>query len=321
MPLISIVGPTASGKTSLGVELAARLEGELLNVDSMQVFRGLDVGTDKPTASQQQRVRIHGIDLIDPGESFDAASFADLGWRVISEASRCQVPVIAAGGTGLYHRALNHGLVDVPGRQQELRAALNARREEEGIEALYQELMQHDPDAAARIHPNDWVRIERALELYASTGLLPSSLRAEHGFREYRFRQLTFGCFRPREELYSGIEQRLEQMWRTGLLEETQCLLEQALDPERLPLKALGYRHAAAYLRGEWSRDEALALAKRDTKRYAKRQLTWYRACADVVWLRVPLDEKALQRLAEVVSAFLREECLESFDLPIVDAV
>jgi len=320
-PLLAVVGPTASGKTSLGVELGAAVGGELINIDSMQVFRGLDVGTDKPTPAQRSRVPFHLVDVLEPGELFDAATCARLGGAAAEAIwARGRIP-IAAGGTGLYHRALRHGLIDAPPRDDAFRAGLRARREAEGIEALYAELDRLDPDAAAAIKPTDWVRIERALEVQHLTGATISSAHAQHGFGPERFRCWTIGCFRPREELYAGIESRLEQMWTSGLLDETRALLDRGFSLDVLPLKALGYRHAALFLRGELGRDEALALAKRDTKRFAKRQLTWFRADRSVCWLRVPLEQAALQRLAAAVRDFTAGAEPRTLELPTVDAV
>ncbi|PIW00871.1 MAG: tRNA (adenosine(37)-N6)-dimethylallyltransferase MiaA [Deltaproteobacteria bacterium CG17_big_fil_post_rev_8_21_14_2_50_63_7] len=302
-PLILLVGPTASGKTRLAVELAEALPGEVINADSMQVFRGLDVGTDKPSAADRARVRFHAVDIIDPGDSFDAARFAELGAETVQDIHSRGKIALAAGGTGLYQRALRFGLVEVPACSDEIRAVLRERRDLEGVEALYDELRRVDPETAARIHSNDWVRVERALEVYTLTGRKMSDAQEAHGFAEERFRSCLVGCARPRELLYQGIEQRLDEMWSGGLIAETEKLLSAGLSREVLPLKALGYRHAAAMLCNEMRSDEALEGAKRDTKRFAKRQLTWYRKEPGITWLRSPLSATEVRTLTERLRA------------------
>ena len=304
IPLISIVGPTASGKTGLALALAARLGAEIINVDSMQVYRQLQVGTDKPSPAQRAQVPFHMVDLIDIDEGLDAARFGELARGQIQRLHSGGKLAIAAGGTGLYHRALRFGLVAVAKRDEGFRAELRARREAEGTQALYDELKARDPEAAAKIHPNDWVRIERGLEVLAS-GQKMSEAQAEHGFAASPYRSLVLGTHWPRVLLYDRINRRLEEMWSGGLREETQLLIEAGCDPEHLPLKALGYRQMAAVLTEGLDAAEGLRLAQRDTRRYAKRQLTWFRREADVQWLAMPkLDEAALDQLAARCRAF-----------------
>jgi len=320
--IIAIVGPTASGKTGLAVELAERIGGEIINVDSMQVYRDLDVGTDKPTAAQRTRVPFHCVDIVEPGMQLDAARFAALADDAIGRITARGHAPIAAGGTGLYHRALRFGLVEGPGRDDAIRTQLRAERDAAGgSAAMHERLAQIDPRAAARTHPNDWVRIERALEVHRLTGQTLSSLHDEHDSAAPRYRTLALGCHRPRGRLYERINSRLDEMWRTGLVAETRDLLERELPLDELPLKALGYSHAARMLTGQLDEEEALRLAKRDTRRFAKRQLTWFRRDEETVWLALDLDRSALEELAARVRDFLAGAPFVSDDLPVVDAV
>lgn len=307
--IIQVVGPTASGKTGFSVRLAEALGGELINVDSMQVYRPLAVGTDKPTAAQCARVPIHGIDLIDFGPPMDASEFAEYARariREIHARARC---CIVSGGTGLYHRAIVHGLIEAPARNDEVRAQLRAERDALGIEVMYARLREVDPVAAERIYPQDWVRIERSLEVYMTTGKRLSESQDAHGFKTAFVDRLAFGCTAERPELYAKIERRLDEMWRSGLIEETQAMLDAGLDASQLPLKALGYRQAAMYLCGECSEAEALELAKRETRRFAKRQLTWFRADPEIEWLNMPLTEEGFEDVCARCRAFLTDVC------------
>lgn len=326
-PLVAIVGPTASGKTGLALALAERLPAEIINVDSMQVFRSLDVGSDKPTQAMRARVPFHLVDVVDPGEPMDAATFASRADEAIAGIlGRGRVP-LAAGGTGLYHRALRQGLVEGPGRDDALREALRKERDAHGVEAMHARLAEVDPATAAKLHPRDWVRIERALEIHTLTGKPLGALHAAHGGRTapQRYRSVVIGCARPRAELHARIEQRLGEMWRGGLIEETQALLEAGFTLETLPLKALGYAHAARMLSGELSSEQALELAVRDTRRFARRQLTWFRAEPQTVWLALDaLDDNAQARLASAIVDFACDPAatqLSTSGLPLADSV
>lgn len=315
--LIAIVGPTASGKTRLAVELAERIGGSILNVDSMQVYRGLDVGTAKPTEDERARVPFYGVDIVDPTEVFDAAAFAEYARDAVATIRAAGRIPIACGGTGLYHRAFRFGLDPVPERDDAVRAHLKARREAEGQAALHAELARRDPEVAAKIHPNDWVRIERALEVLELTG---ESIAAQHrGYGESLYETLVLGCFRPREALYARINGRLDAMWQGGLMDEARSV--QALSDGSPVVRALGYRQALSCLSGEMNEALALRKAKTATRRFAKRQLTWFRADPATVWLEMPLDNGAMEQLAQAALAFDRGEAFSDRGLPRVDSV
>jgi len=280
-------GPTASGKTRLGIDVARRLGAEIVSADSQQVYRGLDVGTAKPTAAERAEVPHHVVDVVEPGDGMDAARWAGLADGAIRDiAGRGRLPLVV-GGTGLYLRALLRGVVDAPARDPELRLRLTEEAERLGRAALHARLAGIDPLAAARIRPNDLVRVIRALEI-AAGGRTQSELFAEHGFavRRYRYRLLAIDV--PREELHRRIDERARAIVAGGILEEARALLDR-FGP-RLPKLPIGYAEAAACLRGEMS-PEALARAIAVVhRRYARRQLIWLRREEDLEWLRPPFD-------------------------------
>ena len=308
--IIQIVGPTASGKTEFSVNLTEALGGELINVDSMQVYKPIAIGTDKPTPEQQSRVPIHGIDLIDFGPPMDASEFADYARNKIAEIQARGRCVVVSGGTGLYHRALVYGLIPAPSRNDEIRARLRAERDQIGIAAMYERLVKIDPVGAAKIYDTDWVRIERSLEVYEMTGRPLSEAQSEHGFKEELVERYAIGCTRPREILYQKIEKRLDEMWANGIMQETKAMLDAGLPVDQLPIKALGYRHAAMALLGECTSEEALSLAKRDTRHFAKRQLTWFRSDSAIHWIELPLSDDDFEQVLSDCKQFLKASVL-----------
>ncbi len=292
-----IAGPTASGKTALAIALARRLGGEIVNADSQQVYRGLDVGTAKPTPGERAQAPHHLLDVVDPGEAMDAVRFVALADAAIADlAARGRFPVVA-GGTGLYLRALLHGVVEAPGRDPALRAQLEADAAREGRPALHSRLAAVDPEAARRIRPNDLVRIVRALEI-AAAGKRPSDLLAAHGFARDRYDALVFALDPPRAELHARIEARAREMFETGLLDEAGALLSRFGDalPAKLPI---GYAEAIACARGEIAKEEAIRRVQVAHRRYARRQITWLRKERGVEWVRSPYDMDALAHRIE----------------------
>jgi tRNA dimethylallyltransferase len=292
--ILVIAGPTASGKSALAVALAERLGGEIVSADSQQIYRGLDVGTAKPGREERARVPHHLLDLAEPGEGMDAARFVALADAAIAEiAGRGRLPVVA-GGTGLYLRALLHGVAQAPGRDPALRARLEEEAARLGRPALHARLAAVDPAAAARIRPNDLVRIVRALEM-ASGGRTQSEIFAGHRFGQQRHRARLLALDPPRAELHRRIDARVVEMFRGGLLDEARALLDRFGDrlPARLPI---GYPEAAACVRGDLSEAEALRRVQVAHRRYARRQVIWLRRERGVEWIAPPWDPAALAR-------------------------
>lgn len=292
--ILVIAGPTASGKSALAVELARRLGGEIVGADSQQLYRTLDVGTAKPTAAERAAVPHHLVDVADPGEGMDAARFVALADQAIGAiAGRGALPVVV-GGTGLYLRALLHGVVEAPGRDPALRARLEAEAAALGRPALHARLAEVDPAAAARIRPNDLVRVVRALEI-AAAGRRPSELHAAHAFRPDRYRALFLALAPPRPALHARIDARVEAMFRGGLLDEARALLARlgAPLPTRLPI---GYAEAAAVVQGALPLHEAVRRVQAAHRQYARRQVVWLRREPGVEWLEPPHDAELLAR-------------------------
>jgi tRNA dimethylallyltransferase len=286
--LAVVAGPTASGKTRLAVDLALRLGGEIVNADSQQLYRGLDVGTAKPTAEERAAVPHHILDVAEPGEAMDAKRWSALADSAIAAISaRGRFPLVV-GGTGLYLRALLHGVVDAPGRDPELRARLEAEAAREGRAALHRRLAEVDAEAAARIRPNDLVRIVRALEV-AAGGTTQSVLFARHRFAPQRYRARVLVLDLPRAELHRRIDTRVEAMFSGGLLEEARGLLER-FRRHPLPKLPIGYGQAIACVRGELPLAEAVRQVQAAHRRYARRQVIWLRKEQGVEWLSPPLD-------------------------------
>jgi tRNA dimethylallyltransferase len=297
--LTVICGPTAVGKTELALALAERCDGEIVSADSRQVYRLMDIGTAKPTHDQQQQVRHHLIDVVWPDEEFHAARYVELAEAAVQGIRLQGKHPVLVGGTGLYIKALTDGLLDAPGADPELRKRLHAQAKGEGSDALHAELAKVDPESAARLHPNDLVRVVRALEVFHQTGKPLSRLQDEHGFRTGGYRTLKIGLNCERETLYERIDQRSEAMFRQGLLEEAEHLLRAGYDPDLKIFRTIGYRQAFAVLRGEMPRAEALDDLKRSTRRYAKQQITWFRKDKSIIWLESSGDFDTIHKLFE----------------------
>jgi len=281
-PLIVVVGPTAAGKSGLAVRLALALGGEVLSADSQQVYRGFDIGTGKLTPEEQQGVPHHLLDVVDPGEPFSAARFVELADAAVAAIRARGRRVVVAGGTGLYVRALLRGLFEAPPADPEIRAR-HQRRWAEDPETLRRELAAVDPEAAARIDPHDLVRISRALEVYEQTGLPISALQRQHGFAEPRHPALLLGLSPPREVLRARIDARVDAMLARGWLDEVRALVA-AGHGESRPMGALGYRELRGHLQGALDFEEAVRKTKRDTWRFARRQLTWFASEREIRW-------------------------------------
>jgi tRNA dimethylallyltransferase len=288
--LVVIAGPTAAGKTGLAIALAAELDGEIVGADSMQVYRRLDIGTDKPSAEQLGGVAHHMIDLVDPDEEYDAARFVEDADQAIAGVWSRGRRAIVAGGTGLYLRALLHGLHGAPPPDPDLRAEIEERAREEGWPALHRELAEVDPRAADRLHENDGVRILRALEVFRQTGVPLTTWQRRHRFADGRYRALVLGVDRPRDELHSRIDSRIDEMIAAGFVDEVRDLIEQGFHPGLKPMQGLGYRRICQQLAGELELEEAVVKIRSDTKRLARRQRTWFRDEPGLDWVSPDAD-------------------------------
>ena len=309
-PLVVLVGPTAVGKSEIGLRLARTLDTDLLTADSRQVYRGMDIATDKPTLEQRQGVPHCLIDLVDPDESFNAGQYRQ---QAVQEIERLygerRLPLIV-GGTGLYVRTLMHGLCDAPRADQAYRASLLQQAHAQGRDFLHSELTRIDPELAARLHPHDEVKIVRALEVYHLSGRRLSDVQQQHRFAEQPFSVILVGLNRDRAQLYRRIDTRVEAMFARGVIEETEQLLAKGYGRGLGAMKGLGYQQVAGYLAGDYDRAEALRLLKRDTRHFAKRQLTWFRKEPGLRWWSLSEQdspEDVAGRLFETIYSFVQE--------------
>lgn len=302
--VVILLGPTGVGKSRLAIELAEELGGEIINADSMQVYRYMDIGTAKPTPEEQRRVKHHLIDIVNPDQPFHAALYRTLGRKIIDQLHREEKPIFVVGGTGLYMKVLTRGIFPSPPVDPRIRERLKKEAEEKGREFLYERLRQLDPKTAFRLHPHDLYRVIRALEVFESTGMPLSFYHEQHRFGERPYEVLKIGLEMDRRQLYQRIDERVDQMIEKGFLEEVKRLLQMGYGPELKPLKSLGYRQMVQVLKNQISMEEAVRLVKRDTRHYAKRQWTWFRADPEVRW-REPFRGRG-EILLEVRS-FLKE--------------
>ncbi len=299
--LIVICGPTGSGKTGFAINLARQFNGEIVGADSVQIYRHMDIGTAKPTPAEQAAAPHHMIDIVDPDRAFDAAAYANMAAGIIRRIIARGRTVFVVGGTGFYIKALIHGLFDQGPSDPAVRRRLKQQAESEGTAVLTRRLQKIDSAAAERIHPNDTYRIIRALEVFEVTGEPLTIFQQRHGFREKRFTPLNIGLSWPRPVLYDRINRRVDMMMSQGFEDEVRQLLAGGYGSDLKSMQSLGYRHLAAVIRGDAELADALVTLKRDHRRYAKRQLTWFGAQTSVHWLSP--DQTAMA--GELIGAFL----------------
>lgn len=299
-PVLAILGPTGAGKSHFAVEVALAFRGEVISCDSMAVYRGVDIGTDKLSLSERRGVRHHLIDIVEPGAFFSAGAFRAKGLEAMGEINaRGALPVIV-GGTGLYARALLEGIAPAPPRDEAVRERLDAIAARSGAGRLHRILQRLDPASASRLHPGDALRVTRAIEVRLVTGRPMSRLIAEKPFgRESLSRVLRLCLTAPRQVLYNRIERRVEAMVKLGLVEEVKALV--GADKLKGPVaKAIGYSEIARYLKGEIGFERALALMKQRSRNLAKRQLTWFRQESGLIWLDIETEawkSNAMERI------------------------
>jgi tRNA dimethylallyltransferase len=283
-PILALVGPTGAGKTELSLQLAERLDAEIVNCDSRQVFRFLDIGTAKPTADERAAVPHHLFDVVDPDQPFDCARYRELAGAAIAAIRARGKRVVLVGGSGLYLKVLRFGLAPAPPRDAALRARL-AALEDAAAGALHARLACVDARAAARLHPHDRVRLIRALEVCELTGRPLSDWHAEHALRGTELECRVIGLGMERRALYARLDARCREMIERGMIDEVRVLWQRGFGPDLPPLQSIGYRELGAHLRGRCDLATALTVMQRATRRFAKRQLTWFRADPSVQWI------------------------------------
>ena len=286
-PVIVLVGPTAIGKTALSFQLVQRFDCEIISMDSMQVYRYMDIGTAKPSVQEQALVPHHLIDIIDPDEQYDAARFVNDTLAAIAGIASRNRTVLLTGGTGLYLKALFEGLFSAMPADKEIRQHLQQRLEKEGRAVLHDELCKVDPVSGAKIHANDSQRLLRGLEIFQASGKTWSQLLEEQKNEERpvvfnRAYQIALTC--DRKKLYQRIEQRSEIMIEQGFIDEVKGLLAKGYSSELSSMQSIGYRHVNNFLSGQWDQETMMTHLIRDTRRYAKRQMTWFGKNRDLNW-------------------------------------
>jgi tRNA dimethylallyltransferase len=282
--IIIICGPTGIGKTAVAVELAQHFNGQIIGADSMQIYKYMDIGTAKPTAEEQIRVPHHMIDIVAPDETFDAARYARLARAKIFELNEQGITPFVVGGTGLYIKALLHGLFNGAVSEPDVRKRLKEEAAVHGSASLHARLGRLDPETARRLHAHDTYRVLRALEVVETTGKTISQYRQEHGFLEQPFRSIKIGLNINRTDLYECLNSRVDAMISAGFVNEVKSLLARGYSRDLKSMQSIGYRHMVDYIEGRLSWEECTRTIQRDHRRYAKRQLTWFGADPEIIW-------------------------------------
>jgi tRNA dimethylallyltransferase len=288
--LFVVLGPTAVGKSAVGIDIAKRLGGEIINADSLQVYKYLDIGTAKPSSKDLHEVSHHLINIVNPDEDFNAGMFRSRAASTIKDLHEANNNIILVGGTYLYVKVLLSGLIEGLPANMEIRENIKKLRAIFGLPYVYDRLLLLDPEAASRIHPNDYVRAERALEVNYLTGQKMSELQAVHSFQDQDYEYFKIGISLDRETLKERIDKRVDIMIEEGLVEEVKKLREMGYHNNLKPMQSIGYKEINQFLDGEIDIDEAVELIKRDTKRFAKRQMTWLKKDNEINWFEKDKD-------------------------------
>jgi len=309
--LMVIGGPTAVGKSTFALRVAEAIDGEIVGADSVQIYEGVDIGTSKPSEEARERVPHHLIDELDLDEHFDVAQYVERAGDVIADIRERGRRPIVCGGTGLYLRLLVHGIFEAPEASDEIREKYNELADREGLEVLHQRLREVDPKLAAKLDPEDGVRIRRGLEVWEQTGTPLSQHQDEHGFSDPNYYPLKIGLIRPRRELYDRINRRFDQMIEEGLLDEYRKLVvERGYGRDLKPLRALGYRQMGDHVFDDVPLDEAIREAKARTRNYAKQQISWLRGEPQLHWAMAPVgaEGELPDRVVGDIEAFFAGE-------------
>lgn len=302
--LIVVLGPTAVGKSAVGIDIAKRLGGEIINADSLQVYKHFNIGTAKPSSKELDEVNHHLIDIVNPDEDFNAGIFRTYATSTINDLSQAGKNIILVGGTYLYVKVLLSGLIEGLPANQEIRENIKKLRSTFGLEYVYERLKSLDPEAASKIHPNDYVRAERALEVNYLTGQKMSELQSEHSFQDQDFEYLKIGISLDRELLKERIDSRVDAMVEAGLVGEIEKIREMGYTSDLKPMQSIGYKEINQFLDGDISLEEAVLLIERDTKRFAKRQMTWLRKDNEIKWFE---RDKNFDQIVDSAKEFLED--------------
>ncbi len=294
--IIVLAGPTGVGKTELSLGIAEKFKAEIISMDSMQIYKYMDIGTAKATQAERSRIRHHLVDYVEPDGTYHVSRFVnDARQAIVDIASRGRIPMLV-GGTGLYMRGLLQGVFELPDIPVEVRDQVRADLQRLGNARMHQELMRCDPDTAARVHQNDSQRLARGLEIFRATGTSWSEHLSRQQQEIAEFDVLKVGLRRNRDELYQRINKRVDMMIDQGLLAEVEKLLSMGFDPGLGPMQSIGYRHMVQYIQEEWSWQDAVTLLARDTRHYAKRQFTWFGRDKAISWFH-PDEGQEIEQL------------------------
>lgn len=301
--LLVILGPTAVGKTEVALNLLSKIRGEIISADSRQIYKGMDIGTGKPSLMIRKKFSHHLVDIISPSQIFNAGEFKKQAEEIIKKLQKEDKLPLVVGGTALYIKALVDGLFVGPGADWNLREKLKQEAEKKGNKALYEKLKKIDPETASRVHPNDQRRVIRALEVYYLSGKKISSYQKERP--SSLLKTVIIGLRRKRDSLYKLINERVDKMIKEGLIQEVETLLKKGYSEELPSMQGLGYRQIIGYLKGKYSKEEAIRLIKRDTRRFSKRQLSWFKKDKRIIWLN--MEDYSFNKAADKIIEILKE--------------
>jgi tRNA dimethylallyltransferase len=304
--LLAIVGPTAVGKTKLSLHLARQFQGEIISGDSMQVYKGMDIGTAKIKPEEQEGIPHHLLNIIEPGDDFSVSEFQSTALQKVQELQRQKKLPILVGGTGLYVQSITHQYhFSEAGGDERIRSRWQMYLEEHGADSLHQQLVDRDPEYAKELHPNNSRRVIRALEVIEATGKSMKEFQGEKD-QESPFDLVMIGLTMDRDKLYDRINKRVDQMIDEGLLDEVKALLERGIPTASTALQAIGYKELIPYIQRDATLDEVVELLKRNSRRYAKRQLTWFRRVKEVTWFDVT-DLSDWTKHEEIITKYVQE--------------
>jgi tRNA dimethylallyltransferase len=305
--LIVVAGPTAIGKTKIAISISEKINGEIISADSRQVYKFMDIGTAKPTQEEQKKITHHMIDIINPDEEIDVATYAKLARDCISDVIKHGKKPLLVGGTGLYIKGVIDGIFEAPKKDEELREKLKMLYDQDRFR-LHNMLFEIDPESATRIHPNDQQRVIRALEVYHTTGKTISTFQKEHKFADNRYNIFYIGLKTVKSKLIEDIDKRVDLMFEYGFVDEVKKLIEMKYGTFLNSMQGLGYRHIASYLDKEITLEEAIYKTKKDTVSYAKRQMTWFKKDKRIRWFMISDSGSSINSIDRIIDLIFHKE-------------